>query len=230
MAATACAPPTRKKRSTPASSAAAKTAASGRGQATSTSLTPAARAGMAFISSEEGKGIASGRDVAADPREGHDALLHDHAGCHRETPTFRHLRGGDAADVAGGVADRPPRGRGHRPGLPLPFGDEALRSDRRARRTAAHSRAARGHRPGAPCRRSRPRAPRSRGLEPAPPTAARRWLCGSRKRRSESSACPKNRNTKITKATKITKTSRSRRRSPHGRSDLAQFVFFVPSS
>ena len=55
-AAIACAPPTRKSRVTPASSAAAITTGSGRGQTAMISRTPATRAGMAVISSEEGSG------------------------------------------------------------------------------------------------------------------------------------------------------------------------------
>ena len=56
MAAMAWAPPSWNTRSTPASMAAASTAASGRGQATITSFTPAARAVTAAISSDEGSG------------------------------------------------------------------------------------------------------------------------------------------------------------------------------
>jgi hypothetical protein len=55
-AATACAPPIRNKRVTPASSAAAITAGSGRGQTAMISRTPAMRAGTAVISSDEGSG------------------------------------------------------------------------------------------------------------------------------------------------------------------------------
>ncbi len=55
-AATAWAPPTRKSRVTPASSAAAITAGSGRGQTATISRTPATRAGTAVIRSEEGSG------------------------------------------------------------------------------------------------------------------------------------------------------------------------------
>ena len=55
-AATACAPPTRNTRSTPAIFAAASTTASGLGQTAMTSATPATRAGMAVMSSEDGSG------------------------------------------------------------------------------------------------------------------------------------------------------------------------------
>ena len=55
-AAIACAPPTRNSRVTPASSAAAITTGSGRGQTTMISRTPATRAGIAVISSDEGSG------------------------------------------------------------------------------------------------------------------------------------------------------------------------------
>ncbi len=56
MAATAWAPPMRKKRSTPASTAAASTTGSTEGLHTTISGTPATRAGMAVISSDDGSG------------------------------------------------------------------------------------------------------------------------------------------------------------------------------
>ena len=55
-AAIACAPPSRNSRETPASSAAAMTTGSGRGQTAMMSRTPAAAAGIAVISSDEGSG------------------------------------------------------------------------------------------------------------------------------------------------------------------------------
>ena len=55
-AAIAWAPPIRNSRETPASSAAAITAGTGRGQTAMMSATPATRAGMAVISSDEGSG------------------------------------------------------------------------------------------------------------------------------------------------------------------------------
>ena len=56
MAAIACAPPILKSLVTPAARAAAITTGAGRGQATMISRTPAARAGIAVISNEEGRG------------------------------------------------------------------------------------------------------------------------------------------------------------------------------
>ena len=56
IAAMPCAPPTRNSRLTPASSAAAITTGSGRGHMAITSGTPATRAGMAVINSDEGRG------------------------------------------------------------------------------------------------------------------------------------------------------------------------------
>ena len=55
-AATACAPPIRNSRETPASSPAAQTVGSRLGLAATTSVTPATRAGMAVISSDDGSG------------------------------------------------------------------------------------------------------------------------------------------------------------------------------
>ena len=52
----ACAPPRRNSRVTPAAAAAASTTASGRGQTAMISRTPATRAGIAVISSDEGSG------------------------------------------------------------------------------------------------------------------------------------------------------------------------------
>src|SRR6187549_858713 len=55
-AAIACAPPSLNSLETPASIAAAITTGSGRGHTATTSRTPAATAGMAVISSDEGSG------------------------------------------------------------------------------------------------------------------------------------------------------------------------------
>ncbi len=55
-AAIACAPPMRNSRLTPAARAAAITIGAGLGHATITSRTPAARAGMAVINNDEGRG------------------------------------------------------------------------------------------------------------------------------------------------------------------------------
>ena len=112
-AATACAPPMRNSLVTPASSAAAITAGSGRGHTAMISRTPATRAGTAVIRSEEGSGKRPPGHVAADAVERFDALLDGHARRDLQASAARNLPHGDARNMAGRLADGAAHRRRH---------------------------------------------------------------------------------------------------------------------
>ena len=97
----ACAPPIRNRRETPASAAAAITTGSGFGHTAMTLATPAALAGIAVISSDDGSGIAAAWYVAADAIEREDALLHGDSGRDCHPPAARHLAAATTRMFAG---------------------------------------------------------------------------------------------------------------------------------
>ena len=180
-AAIACAPPTRNSRVTPASSAAAITAGSGRGQHDD----DLAHAGDARRhrghQQRRGQRKAAAGHVAADARERLDALLDRHAGRDLEIPVTRNLPERDAGDVARGLRDGAPdvrrdARRAARASRPATLRAAAARpSNCRAKRISARSPPARTRSTIARTRRSSARSSRA----PAP-AAGRSLACRSR--------------------------------------------------
>ena len=130
MAAIACAPPILKRRSAPASMAAANTAASGRGQHDDDFRDAGDTRRNCRHQKGRGQGIAAGRHVAADARERRDPLFDRDAWGDVVPPAFRHLPFRHRADVACCPGDRDAHLSRQRVGPQLPNRAEALRSIR----------------------------------------------------------------------------------------------------